>query len=89
MPPTKRKSAAATPAKTVPAPANDREELGLADLARGILARELRPLVGHVRRLAEDVLAHEEKRARKKAAGGKKDGKKHKLAKIPGQKGKK
>jgi hypothetical protein len=89
MPPTKRKTTAAKPAKPVPAAANDREELGLVELARGILARELRPLAGHVRRLAEAVLVHEEKRAKKKAGGGKKDGKKHKLAKIPGQKGKK
>jgi len=74
----------ALPVKTVAAPANDPSELSLADLARKILAREIRPRVADIRRLAEAVLAAEEKRARKKAGG-----KKHKLAKIPGQKGKK
>lgn len=89
MPQIKRKTAVAKSAKPVPAAANDREEPGLAELARSILARELRPLVRHVRRLAEAVLASEEKRARKKAGGKKKDGKKRKLAKIPGRKGNK
>jgi hypothetical protein len=79
------------PVEAVPAPANDRAndraELSLADLARGIAAREIRPRVTDIRRLAEAVLAAEEKRARKKT-GGKKQGKKRKLAKIPGQKAK-
>jgi len=78
----------ALPVKTVAAPANDPGELSLADLARKILAREIRPRVADIRRLAEAVLAAEEKRARKKA-GARKPGKKRKLAKIPGQKGKK
>ena len=78
---------AAKPVEAVPPPANDEGELALVDLARGIVAREIRPRVADVRRLAEAVLAAEEKRTRKKA-GGKKDGKKRKLAKIPGQKAK-
>ncbi|MEO6387682.1 MAG: hypothetical protein ABIT16_08665 [Croceibacterium sp.] len=76
----------------VPAPANDPEEIGLAELARAILAREIkRPRVGQVRRLAEAALAAEERRARKKAkpAGKKKADKTRKLARIPGQKTKK
>jgi len=62
-------------------------DLGLAELAAAVLARRLRPRVRHVRRLAEAVLAAEDKQARKKA--GKTSGKKRKLAKIPGQKRKK
>lgn len=81
--------AAAKPVEAVPAPANDEGELALADLARGIVAREIRPRTADIRRLAEAVLAAEEKRARKKAGGKKKDGKKRKLAKIPGQRAKK
>ena len=84
----RKPKAAAKPVEAVPAPANDAGELALVDLARGIVAREIRPRVADVRRLAEAVLAAEEKRTRKKA-GGKKDGKKRKLAKIPGQKAKK
>ncbi|HWK41301.1 MAG TPA: hypothetical protein VNR60_05155 [Croceibacterium sp.] len=81
----------ATPAadSPPPAPAPDRDSLSLAGLAQAILAREFRPRVREIRRLADAVLATEEKRARKKAGGGKKGGKKHKLAKIPGQKAKK
>ena len=79
---------AAKPVEAVPPPANDEGELALVDLARGIVAREIRPRVADVRRLAEAVLAVQEKRARTKAGGKKKDGKKHKLAKIPGQKAK-
>ena len=85
----KKSRAAPTPA---PEPANDRGELTLADLARGVLAGEIRPRVGEVRRLAEAVIAVEDKRAKKKAkapAGKKNGGKKRKLAKIPGQKAKK
>ena len=83
---------------------HDQDALGLTALAEGILARDFRPRVASVRRLAEAVIAMqgdiaELKKAVKKtaktktkAAGGKsaKDGgkKKRKLAKIPGQKGK-
>ncbi len=67
--------------------ADDREDLSLADLARRVAARTIRPRVGEVRRLAEAVLSAEEKRARKKT-GDKKPGKKRKLAKIPGRKAK-
>ena len=84
-----RKTKAAKPVEAVPAPANDEDELTLADLARGIVAREIRPRTADIRRLAEAVLTAEEKRARKKTGGKKKDSKKHKLAKIPGQKAKK
>lgn len=67
------------------------DEFSLAELSRVVLSREFRPRVRHIRRLAAAVLATEEKRAKKKtASSGKKDGgKKRKLAKIPGQKGKK
>lgn len=85
----RKPKAAAKPVETVPAPANDAGELTLAELARGVLAREIRPRAGDVRRLAEAVLAAEDKRERKKAGGKKKDIKKRKLARIPGQKGKK
>lgn len=85
--PAKPKTAAAARAPA-PEPANDQDEPSLLDLAKGILAREIKPLAGHVRRLAESVLALEEKRAKKKGAGKKKAGRK-KLAKIPGQKPKK
>jgi hypothetical protein len=85
----RKPKAATNPVEAVPAAANDVGELPLADLARGILAREIRPRVADVRRLAEATLAAEEKRARKKAGGKKKDTKKRKLAKIPGQKAKK
>lgn len=79
------------PTQTAPAAPviDDPAELALADLARGIVAREIRPRVADIRRLAEAVLAAEEKRARKKAGRKNKDGKKRKLAKIPGQKAKK
>lgn len=77
---------AVKPPEPVPPPANDAGELDLADLARAVLTREIkRPRIADVRRLAEAVLAAADKRARKKS---KKGGKK-KLAKIPGQKGKK
>ena len=74
---------AATPTLP-PAPATpaDQGEMTVADLARGVLARELKPRTADVRRLAEAVLA---KKAKKKA-GAKSAGKKaRKLAKIPGQ----
>lgn len=82
----RNEAVAAKPAKAVPPPANDAGELDLADFARAVIAREIkRPRIADIRRLAEAVLAAEEKRAKKKS---KKGGKK-KLAKIPGQKGKK
>ncbi len=74
-----------TPRVSPPIPEDD---LGLAELAAAVLARSFRPRVRHVRRLAEAVLAAEDKRATKKKAG-KTSGKKRKLAKIPGQKRKK
>lgn len=82
-----------------PPPAGPLQELGLADLARAILSREIRPRVADVRRLAEGVLATEvrpgkesEQAKGKKGKGGagkKSGGKKHKLAKIPRPKSKK
>jgi len=72
-----------------PEPAAERVELGVADLARGILSKEIRPRIGDIRRLAEAVLAGgsaKPKKAKKdKADGKKKDKSKKKLAKIPGQ----
>ena len=86
------------------APANentivDQDALGLTALAEGVVAREFRPKVATVRRLAEAVLAlqvelsepkkRSKKSAKAKASGGKATTKKkRKLAKIPGQKGK-
>lgn len=75
--------------KAAATPANDLGELPLADLARGVLVREIRPRAADVRRLAEAALAAEERRERKKAGGKKKGARKRKLAKIPGQKPKK
>jgi hypothetical protein len=77
-----------------PEPANDRDNLSVTDLARGILAKEIRPRVTDVRRLAEAVLAAasaKPKKAAKAAGGGKKKdkSKKKKLAKIPGPRAKK
>jgi len=79
-----------------PQPANDQGELSLADLARGVLSKEIRPRVGDIRRLAEAALAGADGKPKKaKADGGKKKdktrsddkgGKKNKKqAKIPGQ----
>jgi hypothetical protein len=85
----KRKPRAAKPA---PKPADARDALGLKDLARGILSKEIRSRAVDVRRLAEAVLAGgaKQKKAKKaakgdKPEGGKKDKGKKKLAKIPGQ----
>lgn len=67
----------------------DQDALSLKDLATAILAREFRPRVSSVRRLAEAVLAEDSKPRKKKKkadAGAKSVGKKRKLAKIPGQK---
>ncbi len=78
-----------------PAPV-DQDALGISELAKGVLARDFRPRIASVRRLAEAVLAKEakpkkkkKKKPTKKAAAAKSGGKKRKLAKIPGQKGKK
>tara|TARA_A100001391_G_scaffold1033_3_gene1434 strand:+ start:30274 stop:30645 length:372 start_codon:yes stop_codon:yes gene_type:complete len=81
---------------------SDQDALGLTALAEGVIAREFRPRVSTVRRLAKAVLALQgdvaelrkagRKAAKAKAVSGKsaKKGnkKKRKLAKIPGQKGK-
>ena len=77
-----------------PDPANDRGELSVTDLARGILSKEIRPRVTEVRRLAEAVLAGASAKPKKaakkdKAADGKKKDKSKKLAKIPGRRAKK
>ena len=91
-----------TNAKGEPArePANDRDGLGVGDLARGILAKEIKPRVADVRRLAEAVLTGAGAGKKGKAGGGKKKDKLRpekkgggdktdkKLAKIPGQKAK-
>ena len=76
--------------------ADDRDQVPLADLARGVLSKEIRPRAADVRRLAEAVLAGSAKKARKDARkaqaakdGRKKDKSKKKLAKIPGQQTKK
>ena len=79
---------AAKPKPPAPKPADARDELSVAELARGILSKEIRPRTGDVQRLAEAVLAGgaKPKKASKKAGGGKKkDKSKKKLAKIPGQ----
>ncbi len=84
-----RKTTTAARSKpATPAPADERDGLGVADLARGILSKEIRPRAGDVRRLAEAVLdgGAKPKKAKKKAdSGKKKDKSKKKLAKIPGQ----
>ncbi len=87
---------AATPANDTGASVVDQDALPLAELARAVLAREVRPRVSSVRRLAEAVLEAESAPAAKSGgkgkakAGadkpGKKKKKKKKLAKIPGQK---
>jgi hypothetical protein len=81
-------------AKPKPAPAavDNRDKLSVAELARGILAKDIRPRTGDVRRLAEAVLAgggKPKKDKKSKADGGKKAKGKNKLAKIPGQRAKK
>ena len=79
---------AAKAAKPAPKAADARDEMSVADLARGILAKDIRSRAVDVQRLAEAVLAADAKpkKAKKKADGGKKKDKgKKKLAKIPGQ----
>lgn len=73
----------------------DQDQLCVEELAARVLAREFRPRVGSIMRLAEAVLARREAamtaeavgkaKKKKKKAGGKK----RKLAWIPGQKEKK
>lgn len=91
--PAKRKPAAPKPvAKPAPKPADARDALSVADLARGILSKDIRSRAQDVHRLAEAVLAGgaKPKKAKKKADDGKKkDKSKKKLAKIPGQQTKK
>ena len=89
----KRKPAAARKPAT-PKAADARDALSVADLARGILSKEIRSRTVDVQRLAEAVLAGgaKPKKAKKdKADGGKKKDKKSKkkLARIPGQQAKK
>jgi hypothetical protein len=87
----KTTTAARRRAPPAPAPADPRDALSLAALARGILAKDIRPRAGDVRRLAEGVLAGgaKPKKDKKDKADGKKAKGKKKLAKIPGQKAKK
>ena len=80
----------------------DQDALGLSALAEGVLARDFRPRVSSIRRLAEAVLALQNDISDLKKAGNgsaktrlsgektakKGSKKKRKLAKIPGQKGK-
>lgn len=90
---TTRRSAAPAPTPAaVPKPADSRDDLTVADLARGVLSREVRPRVSDIRRLAEAVLAApgaKPGKGKKGKAGGKKAKGKKALAKIPGQKAKK
>ena len=72
-----------------PEPAVEVAEPSLLELAQGILVRKMRPRAAQLRRLAEAVVQIEEKRAKRAAkadAKKKRNGKKGKLAKIPGQK---
>ena len=77
-------------APRAPAPADNRDELSVAELARGLLSKDIRPRAADVRRLAEAVLAGAKRKKDKKAKAdeGKKAKGKKKLAKIPGQKAK-
>lgn len=73
----------------------DQDQLSVDELAERALAREFRPRIASVMRLAEAVLARKEAekpidadgkiKKKKRKAGGKK----RKLARIPDQKGKK
>lgn len=75
----------------------DQDALSVEALARGVLAREIRPRAGSIRRLAEAVIALQAevkaakkvaRKARKaaKAAAPAKAKKNKKLVRIPGQK---
>lgn len=93
-----RTTAQATPAEvqhdallpTQPTKLNrpDTAELEVEALAKVILAREIKPRVGEIRRLAEAVLRKKDRKKAKKAlkAAGKGE---RKLSKIPGRKAKK
>lgn len=82
-------AAKARPAKpAAPVAANDQGELTLTALAKGILAREIRPRSADIRRLAEAVLTPASPAAGKKpkAEKPKKDGgkkKKERAAEAP------
>jgi hypothetical protein len=84
----KTTTAAKRSAPPAPKPADNRDTLSVAQLARGILSKEIRPRAGDVRRLADAALAVGKPNKDKKAKtdGGKKAKGKKKLAKIPGQK---
>ena len=71
-------------APDVPAAPVDQADLPLKDLARAILARQFRPRVSSIRRLAEAVL-EPKKKGKKKGAKKKTDKAVRKLARIPGQ----
>ena len=76
----------AKPPAKAPAAADKRDELSVAELARGILSKDIRARTGDVRRLAEAVVAGgKPKKDKKDKADGKKAKGKKKLAKIPGQ----
>ncbi len=75
--------------KTTDAVPADQDALSVTELAKGVLARDFRPRAASVRRLAEAVLAKQESPAKPKKKKKKSAGKKRRLAKIPGQKGKK
>lgn len=64
----------------------DQDALDLKALARAVLDRSMRPRTASIRRLAEAVLAKAEHKQKKAGKSAKKSSK---LAKIPGQKGKK
>lgn len=84
----RRKNVSDASSPRVPA-APDSAALDVTALAEGVLARTIRPRAADVRRLAEAVLAKDQKRAKKKktkAEGKKAGGKKRKLSKIAGQK---
>ena len=91
------KTTAARRKPPAPKPVDERDGLSVADLARGILSKDIRSRAVDVRRLAEAVLAggakpkKSKKDAKKGGADGgkKKDKSKKKLAKIPGQQAKK
>lgn len=73
-------------AASTPAVLPDQSEMTVQDLARAILARQIRPRITSVRRLAEALLAKGVKKGKKKKAR-KAEKKVRKLATIPGQKG--
>ncbi|GAA0271842.1 hypothetical protein GCM10009127_10150 [Alteraurantiacibacter aestuarii] len=93
LPPAPEAAPEAAPAAAA-ATAVDQDSLDVKALAKGVLARDFRPKVSTVRRLAEAVLAKsaetgKKKKKKKASASGKSGGKKRKLARIPGQKDKK